>query len=652
MGKFLRKYNKWILPVFLILLMLTWATSGTGMGSDPGKRVVATLAGSKIRASEMLKAEQEYRALRDYLPGMVTMRAGIESGPHWYLMAMQAERAGLVGDKGDGEAWEEGLVAEEARYEVMGNPQYRGIAEFLLNNPQMMNQFTQQTQQRMTLMRERARGSLTSDEFGRALSRLRGVTRMIDAFQFAPRISDVRMVGKVGDLSTRVSFDALEIPADRVPGVAEPTEETLAAMFERYKGVKPGTGEHGFGYEEPKRVKIEWMTLSNAAVGAAVTLDPIEVNKHWQQNRATFKGEFAAERSNVETALRTAKIDAALTEADRVIRARIRSATRNLDAAAGVKRLPDDWSTRRPSMEELARVVVAEVASVRMPQPEVQVKASAFTPIEEFRSMGALAGAQFRVGTQTGGIVDLLGQTYELSKSNSLGLQAGIPFEQPLTDSSGNRYYVTVLEAKLESPAESLASVRDRVTSDARKLAAFEKLKVEAAALQVQAITDGLEGLAKAFGTGGGAATDLTIDRRVLLSGDQMDRAYPQYDLKELREAVEAQIDILGHATKATQENAAQRTLTVALPARQSLAVVQVTGHEPLSQEGMRTLTLQQARNLTGRDLLEQLRDEKAVNPFAFETLKGEMAFVDLDQPAAAVPEPKPATGEAPAQGG
>lgn len=266
--------------------------------------------------------------------------------------------------------------------------------------------------------------------------------------------------------------------------------------------------------------------------------------------------------------------------------------------------------------------------------------------------MGALAGAQFRVGTQTGGIVDFLGQTYELSNSNSLGLQAGVPFEQPLTDSSGNRYYVTVLEAKLESPAASLASVRDRVASDARKLAAFEKLKVDAATLQVQAITDGLEGLAKAFGTGGGAATDLTIDRRVLLSGDQVDRAYPQYDLKELREAIEAQIDILGHSTKATPENAAQRTLTVALPARQSLAVVQITGHEPLSQESMRTVTLQAARNLTGRDLLEQLRDEKAVNPFAFETLKGEMAFVDLDQPVAAPAEPKPASGEVPAKGG
>jgi hypothetical protein len=40
------------------------------------------------------------------------------------------------------------------------------------------------------------------------------------------------------------------------------------------------------------------------------------------------------------------------------------------------------------------------------------------------------------------------------------------------------------------------------------------------------------------------------------------------------------------------------------------------------------------------------------VNPFAFETLKGEMVFVDLDQPVAAPQEPKPASEEAPAKGG
>ncbi|MEI7658604.1 MAG: hypothetical protein WCK33_11125 [Phycisphaerae bacterium] len=654
MRKFLRKYNKWVLPLFTILLMLTWATSGTGMGGDPGKRVVATLAGRNIRASEMLKAENEYRALREYLPGMVSMRVGAESGTHWYLLAMQAERAGLVGDKGDGETWEEGLAAEEARYEVMGNPEYRGVAEFLLNNPQMMNQFTQQTGQRMAMLRERARGPLTPDEFGRALSRLRGVTRLIDAFQHAPRISDARLVGKVADLSTRISFDAVEIPADRVKGVAEPTQQTLEAMFEKYKGVKPGTGEYGFGYEEPKRVKIEWMTLSNAAIAAAVKLDPVEVNKHWQQNRGTFKGEFAAERANVETALRSSKVEAAVTEADRVIRARIRSATRNLDSAAGVKRLPDDWASRRPSMEELARTVVAEVSAVRMPQPAVQVKGSSFTPIEEFRSMGELAAAQFRVGTQTGGIVDFLAQTYELSKSNTLGLQAGVPFEQALTDSTGNRYYVTVLDARLESPAEALAGIRDRVLGDARKLAAFEKLKGETAALQVQAITDGLEGVAKAFGTGGGAATDLTIDRRVVVGGQQMDRAYPQFDTKEVRDALEAQVDMLGHSTKVTAENVAQRTVAVPLPARQSVAIFQVTGHEPLSQEGMRTVTLQATRNLTGRDLLQQLRDDKGVNPFAFQTLKDDMAYIDLERPASSDAKSERGqseTGKAPAKG-
>jgi hypothetical protein len=410
-------------------------------------------------------------------------------------------------------------------------------------------------------------------------------------------------------------------------------------MFEKYKAVKKGSGEFGFGYEQPKRVKLEWMKIDRAAVAASVSLDPIEVNKHWQQNRAAFKGEFAAEKANVEKALRDSKVEAAFAEADRVVRARIRSATRNLENAGGAKKLPADWSSKRPTMEQLAAIVVAEVTSLKMPMPRVEVRAAEYVPVDETRTLADLAGAQFRVGTQSGAIDEFLRQTFELSGTNNLGLQAGLPFEQPLTDAQGDRLYVTVLDAKNESPAESLEKVIDRVKSDAKRLAAFEKLKGEAAGYQVQAITDGLDVIARTFATpvpvgapADAVPTPLPIDRRVMISNSQGDPGYPQYDTAELRSSLEAQIDILGHATKVTPENAAQRTLTVPLPARQSLAVIQITGHEPLSQETMRTVTLVAARNLGARELREQLKDEKAVNPFDLKTLKEQMAYVNLER--------------------
>lgn len=644
MVKLLRKYNKWLLAGFGSFLLVTWLVSGPGtFGGDPRKRVVATVGGEKIIATDMQHAELEYRAVKELLPGIVTGRVGIESGVHWMLLTMQATKAGLVAEKGDGEAWINdaggSLVKEEAQYEVLGNPQYRSIAEYILNNPQMMSQFTQQTQQRLTLLKDRARGPLQPDEFHLALAKLRGVMRLVDSFQYSPRFSDVRLADEVGKLSTRISFDAVEIPADKVPGVDAPSEAKLAEMFDRYKAVKKGTGEFGFGYEQPKRVKLEWMKIDRAAVTASVSLDPIEVNKHWQQNRTTFKGEFAAEKVNVEKALRDSKVDAAFAETDRVVRARIRSATRNLENAGGVKKLPADWDSRRPTMEQLATTVVTEVASLKMPMPRVEVRASEFTPVEETRTIADLAGVQFRVGTQSGAIDEFLGQTFELSGTNNLGLQAGVPFEQPLTDGQGDRFYVTVLEARKESPAESLEKIIDRVKADAKRQAAYEKLKTEAAGYQVQAITDGLEVIARTFATpvpvgapADAVPTPLPIDRRVTINNAQGDPGYPQYDTTDLRSSLEAQIDLLGHATKVSPDNVAQRTLTVPLPARQSLAVIQITGHEPLSQETMRTVTLAAARNLSARELREQLKDEKVINPFDMKSLKEQMAYVNLER--------------------
>jgi hypothetical protein len=654
MVKILRKYNKWLVAGFGSFLLVTWLVSGSGtLGGDPTKRVVATLAGRKIKALDMLHAEQEFRALKDYVPGVMTMRVGIESGAHWMLLTEQATAAGMVGDKGDGESWFDQLVQQEAQYEVLGNPQYRGIAEYILNNPQMMSQFTQQTQQRLTMMKDRARGPLQPDEFRLALAKLRGVLRMVDMFQHAPRLSDVRMIDVVSKFSTRVSFDAVVIPAAKMSGAEVPSDAKLAELFEKYKNVRKGTGEMGFGYQLPKRVKAEWLTLNKAAIAAAVVLDPVEVSKHWQQNREKFKGEFAAERSNVETALRQTKVDATFAEADRIVRARVRSASRGLETSGGVKKLPADWDVKRPKMEDIGRSLVQEVTTMKLPLPEVQVKAADHVAIEDFRTLGSIAFAQFRVGTQSGTIEEFLAQTYELSKSNTLGLQVGIPFEQPLVDSEGNRYYVCVLDAKLESPAESLEKVREQVMADAKQLAGYEKLKADAQTLQVLAMTDGLEGVAKMFATpapagslAGTPPTDLTIDRRVVVSKQQGDQAYPQYDTQELRDALEAQVNVLGVTTKVTPENLAQRTLTVPLPARQGLAVIQITGHEPLSVEVMRTASLAAANGMMTREVRDQLKDQVALNPFEFETLKKNMAFVDLDRTETVKEQPAPAKKE------
>jgi len=640
MMKFLRKYNKWFLVVGGSLLLVTWLGSGTAsqFQPDPGKRIVATAQGQKIRASEMGHSELEHRALMDYAGNTMRVQVGIENAAHWFLLSREADNAGFVGEVGDGAAFVPELARLEAQMELYSNPQFRGFADQLANSPQFMQPRITQMEENLTKFKGMiaGRSNLNETQMNEALAKLRGVLRMINTYSRAARMSDAHLVEEVMKFRTRVSVDGVIIPWDSAPGVAEPTEEKLLELFEAYKNVRAGEGEFGFGYKLQPRVKIAYLTISKADVLAAIALDPVAVNKHWQQNRATFASEFAAEKMNVENALREREATEVMAEADRVYRAKVKVATRRLETNAGVKKLPADWETQRPKMEDIAKAIQAEVTRITMPLPKVEVLASKYTPVADFQSMGDLAFAQVRSGTFEGTTDQLLSQTYELSKTNTVGLQVGVPFEVPLTDTDGDKFYITVLDAKTENAPDTIDEVRGQVLVDARKLAGFEKLKAESSTYLVTAASDGLEGIANLFAkvdTTGGTNGALTIDRRMIMSKMTGDQAYPRYDTQALRDEVMSHVMALGLTTKATPDNFAQRVLTVPLPAEQGLAVLAITGYTPVSVEDMRTLSLQAANNLASRELIDVMRENKQDNPYSFAAIKERMAYADTEKP-------------------
>lgn len=640
MMKFLRKYNKWFLVVGGSLLLVTWLGSGTAsqFQPDPGKRIVATAQGQKIRASEMGHAELEHRALMEYAGGTMRIQVGIENASHWFLLAREATSAGFVGEAGDGASFVPELARLEAQMDLYSNPQFRGFADQLANSPQFMQPRITQMEETLTKFKATiaGRSNLNEVQMNEALAKLRGVLRMINTYSRAARMSDAHLTEEVMKFRTRVSVDGVIVPWDRAPSVAEPTEEKLKELFEAYKDVRAGEGEFGFGYKLPPRVKIEYLTISKADVLAAITLDPVAVSKHWQQNRETFKGEFAAEKMNVENALREREAGEVMAEADRIYRAKVKITTRRLETNAGIKKLPADWDTQRPRMEDIAKAIQAEVTRITMPLPKVEVLASKFTPVADFQSMGDLAFAQVRTGTFEGTTDQLLSQTFELSKSNTVGLQVGIPFDVPLTDTDGDKFYITVLDAKTENAPDTIDEVREQVLADAKKLAGYEKLKAEASTYLVTAASDGLEGIANLFAkTDTTGATDgaLTIDRRMLISKMSGDQAYPRYESQALRDEVMNHVMAMGLTTKATPENFAQRVLTVPLPKEQGLAVLAITGFTPVSVEDMRTLSLQAANNLASRELIDLMRENKQDNPYSFAAIKERMTFADSEKP-------------------
>lgn len=636
MTKFLRKYNKWLIAGFGSFLVMTWLVSGPGaFQADPRKRVVATVGGEKLRATELGEAELEHRALEFYAPHVMAIAAGVTNGTHWYLLSREAQRAGFVGAAGDGANWSDELVELETELEIRSDPQMGRFADMILSQPSMVSQSQQNTRDRLARSAgpAAAQAQLQPQQFQQALAKLRGVVRMVSTFNSAPRLSDLRFIDRMQKALTRVSFDAISIPADRVPVVVEPSAEQLTKLFETYKNEKPGSGEFGFGYQLQRRVKAQWMILSKKAIEDAVVLDPIEVSKFWQQNRAKFPGEFATEKQNVETALQAERVEAALTEADRVVRSRIRSATRGLDVSAGVRVLPSDWAAKRPSLESIARSVVENVSAVKMPAPAVVRKDTDFTAIESFATLGEIGLAQYRVGTFSGTVEELLLQSYELSGTNALGLQVGVPFENFLTTPGGDRIYIVVTDARKESPAENLDQVREQVVRDAKLVAGYENLLAQREALRIRAVELGLEEVAKQFPATPASVTPLPlmVDRRVEMSGTATAQQYPQYDVQSLRDAVIRQLDTFGQSIKPTPENVTGRTLAVPLPASRSLAIVQITGWQPLSIESMRLSSTSAAINLASAELRETITDRDVQNPFGFENLKSRLQYISLE---------------------
>jgi len=639
MTKLLRKYNKWLLVIGGSLLLVTWLVQGSmaQFQPDPGKRIVATLMGQKIRAAEISKAEIEFRAIREFVPFVVQYQAGVESATHWFLLAREAEMHGFVGEAADGAEWLPELSKTEAQFEVLTNPNYRGFAQQLLSNPQMMAGNYDRTLKRLESLKPMmsGRNNLRPKEFEVALAKLRGVARLTNAYQLAGRMSDILMTDEVIKQRTQVSFDAVVIRPDQVPGVLDPTPEQLNEIFLKHKDISKGEGEMGFGYRLPKRAKVEYMTISKAVVSAAVVLDPVAVNKYWQQNRDKFKGEFTAEKNNVVMKLREEKTLEAMNEAERIYRAELRSATRRLDVIGGVKKLPADWEAQRPKMADLAQTIAAKVSSIKMPLPKVEILNAKHIPLDDFKTVGDLAFAQFQVGTEQGTIEQLLAGTFELSKSPALSLQVGVPFDGQLTDQQGDRLYLTVLDVKNENSADTLDEVREAVVKDAKRLAAFERLKAEAGTYLLLAATDGLEGVANMFASPLPAdsppdakPTPLPIDRRVVVTKTFTPQQHPQYDSQQLRDDVLARVQALGFTTRASPENLAQRSLTCPLPKEQGLAVIVITGYAPVSVEDLRSSNENYAHNLVSQELRTITKESEEANPFSLKAIKERMAYV------------------------
>jgi hypothetical protein len=649
MLKVIRKYRAW-----------ATGTSQSLLGGDPGKVTVARLGKDRLTRAEALRYEQEFDALEQYVPELVQGVLRIENGVHWMLLVREAERAGLIGSAGDGEAWIDELAEDRlllvAQQQVLmempqladmlrANPRFlRSLAMRKLAEPAFREAATSAVQAELIQHRQilADRSHLTLDEFNMALARLRGVERLVTHFtQANARLSDAGFVAGARRYYEPAVADGVVIRSSLVVSeVSEPTDEQVRAHYEQFRAVEPGTPPNGFGYVQPRRVKLEWMHVSRDAISKAVVVDPVTVQKRYQLDRAKYPGEFAAERPRIEAEVRAERTDELLALLDGAYKSLVKSALRRVEVEAGVRRLPGDWETARPPMERLAREAVAAVkerAGVDLPMPSVTVSGQSWTRLDRAENLPGIGGSMYASGTRRESFSGLLSTLVEFGGPVNLGLQSRVPFDTALVDAKGDRFYVTVLDWRERSSPDGLEDVRSDVVQDLKLLAAFERLRAESPKFAALAVSDGLTAVGKLFEKPEPNRVEaIPVTNGIRVTRLNTSPAMPELQDQAFRDRVLAAFEALGRTTPPTPENVAARTLVIELPATLSVAVVQLTYPEPITEEQLRTVRPEQIREITSMEW-QPLFDADFKAPFSMDALKNRAGYEELiDRPAPA----------------
>lgn len=683
MLKFLRKYNLIIMVIGGSLLMVVFLLQPilTRLAPDPGKRKAATIGDSTtITRADLGDAANDITLLNRFLPFIVfNLKLDPErKDDHYLLLLHEAKQSGLVGEAGDGASWIPELAAEQARVQAAQQLVQQGIPgqyiEQFLNSPAQIQQIAQQAvalQPELAAHRERTAAGIGASvqRLDKALANARGIARLRSRYTRALRLSDRVAISEASkDMNSAVA-DIITLGADLFEDdIPAPTEEQLQAHFDEFAAEIPGSGEMGYGYRQPPSIKLAWLTLDPAAIGAALELDPVEVRKRYAQDRDRYPGEFADERLAIETEMRAALVESVMVEADSIIRREVLAATRRLEEdAQGYKILPEDWSTQRPRLTQLASAVTDEIARSRettIPLPEVQVRNADWLSAQELSQLMPIGRAGIRVGAQTASVYNLpnIVRENETGADSPLKAQVGITMvESPGVDAAGRRFYFTVLDARPESPPDSLDDVREEITADVREKLAYERLLDQQEPLVELARAEGLTAIEARFSTVTGEpeldvngdpieqqnfgpkVDDMVqlrrTDIRSLVRPRLLDNRLRDADVRE--PIINAAAETLDPTAPIGATPQAEAITAASDPAQRVLAIARLQAFRPMTIEDYRMRSGYFAGQI-GANLLVDAIQEDDLDPFGYEALSNRLGYVrvaDEDDEAPAAPE-------------
>lgn len=577
MLKFFRKNEKasrWILIIGMTLLMVSWLVfdqSSTFL-SDllTGRATWATTEdGVTITETDRIRMQQELRAIS--LLGDPTVRAlGLEKDPvHWYLLTIEAERAGLVGGVADGRA----RLAETAAANKVPEPNLLGA-----------------------LCREAGQ---TPNEVFETLAKLNGVERYVNLIASGPaRVSSTRLEQSAASLLAAVSGELVSVDASKAKlEVAAPSEAALQSQLALYGAVKSGEGKSGFGYRLNDRMKIEWMTVPAASIAALVAqsaaLSNIELRKYWIAHEAEFApaatasvaaaASFEGAVDAVKAKVLSIAIAEKRAEISKFIADRTQMSMRGLSQVNGYYTLPANWNEAQLTLAALSSEVAAKFA---IPAPAVVTNGDGWITPAEINSLAGLGVATTtRFGAQPVTAGQLVQSLRELGGKSTLITQVGV-VSPVLSNDAGDLFAFRVTAVEAAAAPTSVDAVREALVTDVTRMNRFDALTGMTAQIEKEAVDGGLAAVAATYGVAVEPFNDLRqSDKQFLQYGLMLPGQVPGVGSNAaVAKAIVARAMSLPSARLISELPVAERTLVIPVPEKLTVLVVRIDRITPMNQ--------------------------------------------------------------------
>lgn len=648
MIKALQKYKMYVLVVAGILIIVSFLLADTlrqiGNYSMENERRY-TVDGQKVTQGDLQKAEIHRSGVERSMPAWKQYTENFhldDDSTQWQLLAMAADKAGLVGGPVDGRMFVQQRVALPQLAMQFGTREQR-YTDWRKNMMAQFNLTEEQVDQRLADVTERilvnaGRTGNAASEGAAAFAELRGMLRLFETYTNVTQTSENRMAAEARRLLDVGVIKYIYVPITdaRIAAVAAPTAEELQAQFDKYKDTPVGTGENGFGYRQGDRVTYSWFAIDRQAVSKAVTIDPIEVSKRAQSSTASV--DPTTLRRQIEDQLRGEQTARALDEFTSALRTEFLRGSATLPEKDGYKVLPADW--KKPDLNAIVGSVIARLATekkITIPATAVNVVGKP-EDIKAFSMENVIGTARLpRTGQAPVMLRDVLFGAKELGKPvGKIPAQVGLPIPTGFTSSDGSLCFVMLDGVMPAASPKNLDEVRADVEKDVRKIKALAQLKTEIdAKVPAIAVLDMSEATIQlaAMGYPGLAVQSGLAQRYSAMQGagvanDKGQPAQPEVQNSNYVDAVMTRAEKLDPGMKVAPDTALDRTF--AFQTGGGVILTQITGLKPVTQEVFRAVV----SDNQFRTMLEMkdIGDTGALVPFKTDTLVKRMNVVGLDR--------------------